>query len=181
MMSDEALVVLTFKSVETCLDPGVRGTQAWSLDRAHAMRCRYAVLCRNGKHPDVEDKKPHGTAFLIGRIADVVPSTETKGRWLVTFSEYAEIDAPKLWQALAKTKGGRNPVCYTTIDDLVSLGITLDRVQFQPMPPRNEEGAKYEMPPLGLPLTTLTIAEAKKALAATFGINPDAVEIIIHG
>ena len=33
----------------------------------------------------------------------------------------------------------------------------------------------------GAPVAMLTIAEAKKALAATFGVKPDAVEITIRG
>src|SRR5260370_28510660 len=141
-MSEEVLVVLTFTSVETCLQVG--GTQSWALDRAHAMRCRYAVLCRNGRHPDVEDNIPHGTAFMIGRVADVVPSTQTKGRWLVTFSEYAEIHAPLFW------KGCRNPVSYTTLDE---RRIKLDCSAFRPNPepashptPNNQPATPPDLP-----------------------------------
>jgi len=54
----------------------------------------------------------HGTAFMIGRISDVVPSTETEGRWLVKFDEYARLDIPSFWQ------GWRNPVRYTTLEEL---------------------------------------------------------------
>jgi hypothetical protein len=169
-MAEEVIAFLTYKSVETCLSVG--GTQSWALDRAHAMQCPYAVLCRNGKHPDVEDNKPHRTAFMIGRVLDVVPATESPRRWLITFSEYAEIDLPNVW------KGGRNPVSYTTLED---LGVTLDGVTFKPMPQEGGPSAQPERHPLPLPPTTLTIADAKKALAATFGVKPEAVEITIRG
>jgi hypothetical protein len=170
-MIDEAVAVLTYKSVETCLDVG--GTQSWALDRAHAMQCRYAVLCRNGRHPDVEDTKPHRVAFMVGKIGDVVPSTDHNGRWLITFSEYAEIDVPNVW------KGGRNPVSYTTLE---ALGISLDGVKFKPMPERDKERPQPSREASATsPPSMLTIAEAKKALAATFGVKPDAVEITIRG
>jgi hypothetical protein len=112
---------------------------------------------------------------MIGRVLDVVPATESPGRWLITFSEYAEIDVPKVW------KGGRNPVSYTT---LVDLGVTLDGIKFKPMPMMPQEGGTSDQPErrsLSLLPTMLTIADAKKALAATFGVKPEAVEITIRG
>lgn len=169
-MTDEVLAVLTYKAIETCLDVG--GTQSWALDRAHAMQCRYAVLCRNGRHPDVEDTRPHKTAFMVGKIDDVIPSTDHEGRWLVTFSEYAEIDVPDVW------KGGRNPVSYTTLDE---LGVSLDGVKFKPMPKREKEAVQPGLDATAAPPAMLTIAEAKRALAVTFGVKPDAVEITIRG
>lgn len=169
-MTDEVVAVLTYKSVKTCLEVG--GTQSWALDRAHAMRCRYAVLCRNGRHPEVEDTKPHKTAFMVGKIDDVVPSGDHDGRWLITFSEYAEIDMPDVW------KGGRNPVSYTTLE---ALKVSLDGVEFKPMPTRDKALPQPDRQATASPPAMLTIAEAKKALAATFGVKPDAVEITIRG
>jgi hypothetical protein len=102
--------VFTAKSVEACLEVG--GTQSWKLDRGHAKRCRYAILCRNAYTDWGDGKEPHGTAFMIGQIADVVPTAENDGRWLVTFDRYARIDLPNIW------KGWRNPVRYTTFEKL---------------------------------------------------------------
>jgi hypothetical protein len=111
---------------------------------------------------------------MVGRVADVVPSTDHEGRWLVTFSEYAEIDVPDVW------KGGRNPVSYTMLKD---LGVTLDGVKFKPMPAKGGGAAQnaHVSPPS--PPATLTIAEARKSLVAeqTFGVSPEAVEITIRG
>lgn len=167
-MADDVMVIFTAKSVETCLEVG--GSQSWVLNRAHAKSYKYAILCRNA-HTDWGDgKETHGTAFMIGRISDVVPSTEIEGRWLVKFDEYARLDIPNFWQ------GWRNPVRYTTLEE---LSFSLSDVSFEPMPEVVEEPkikhTSKEMP------VNLTIADAKRALAATFGVKPEAVEIIIHG
>jgi hypothetical protein len=167
-MPEESMVILTSKSAETLLAVG--GTQSWVLDRAHAKRCKYAVLCQNAHSDWGNGKEPHGKAFMVGRVDDVVPSTETEGRWLVTFSEYALIDKPDTWG------GWRNPVRYTTLDE---LGIDAGKLKFKPMP-RVAKGAATE-PALRKPGNGLTIAQAKEELAQTFGVTPDAVEITIRG
>jgi hypothetical protein len=60
------------------------------LNPAHAESCRYAVLCRN---PDADwrGKELHKTAFMIGRISPVIPSTETPGRSPVAFGRGEEL------------------------------------------------------------------------------------------
>lgn len=168
-MADEVMVIFTAKSIETCLEVG--GTQSWVLNRAHAQRCKYAILCRNAYTDWGDGKEPHGTAFLVGHISGVVPSTETEGRWLVKFDEYARLNIPNFWQ------GWRNPVRYTTFDE---LSFSLDDKTFEPVPEVIEEPKRKEPPQTGTQ-DKLTIAEAKKALASTFGVKPEAVEIIIHG
>jgi hypothetical protein len=167
-MSERALVVLTAKSSATMLAVG--GTQSWVLDRANAKQCKYAVLCQNAYTDWGDGKEPHGQAFMVGRVDDVVPSTEAEGRWLVTFSEYALINKPETWG------GWRNPVRYTTLDE---LGIDVRKLKFELMPP---VGVDRETPPAADRLSKgLTIAEAKEALAQTFGVAADAVEITIRG
>jgi hypothetical protein len=109
---------------------------------------------------------------MIGRISDVVPSTETEDRWLVKFDEYARLDIPDFWQ------GWRNPVHYE--EKLDALPLSLDTVKFEPMPEEASESPILE-PKSPEPSKGLTIAEAKEALASTFGVKPEAVEIIIHG
>jgi hypothetical protein len=130
-------------------------------------------MCRNAYTDWGDGKEAHGTAFMVGRIADVVPSTETEGRWLVTFDQYARIDIPDVWQ------GWRNPVKYTTLD---KLGVSLQGVTFQPMPPIDADGEISLEPHNGdKQAFRLTISEAKRGLAASFGVPPDAVEITIRG
>lgn len=169
-MDDDTMVIFTAKSIEDCLRVG--GSQSWVLDRINAKRCRYAVLCRNAHHKELGDgKEPHGTAFLIGRISDVVPSTEIRGRWLVKFDQYARLNIANFWH------GWRNPIRYTT---LIELSLSLDDMNFEPMP------EIADVPEVTTPIRpnvsgAMTIAEAKKGLAITFGVEPEAVEIIIHG
>jgi hypothetical protein len=171
-MANDVMLIFTSKSLETCLKAG--GSQRWVLDRARAKRYKYAVLCRNAHSTWGDGKEPHGTAFMIGRISDVVPSPkkgDKKARWLVKFDEYDTLDIPKLWT------GQRNPVHYTSLE---KLAISLDKINFKAMPEIVVESNKTEIID-NEKLDKLTIADAKKALAATFGVEPEAVEIIIHG
>ncbi|SCX28600.1 hypothetical protein DSM25558_4514 [Agrobacterium sp. DSM 25558] len=154
-MSD-VISVLTFKSVETILADG--GTQSWALDRTRAARCDYVVVCRNAKTREAQGPEPHGTAFLVGKVKDVVASTETAGRWLILISEYARTNVPDQWS-------GRNPVAYWSdrnFSDIDFKGLT-----YQPIAASKALG--------------LTIAEAKAGLAVTFDVPESAIEITIRG
>lgn len=171
LMREESMVILTAKSAETILETG--GTQSWLLSRARAKQCRYAVLCQNAHSDWGDGKEPHGKAFMVGRVDDVIPSTDTKERWLVTFSEYAVIDMPGTWG------GWRNPVRYATLEE---IGIDPGELEFKPMPP----GAESPVPPTPPTPTQdrrkgMTIAQAKEGLARTFGVPPEAIEITIRG
>jgi hypothetical protein len=118
-----------------------------------------------------EGPEPQGSAFLVGIINNVVPSAENPARFLIRISEYAEVDIPKVWG------GWRNPVKYT---DLGSLGIDPASLKFEPMPTPIREEAAHE----ALEASQgegLTIAQAKRGLAKTFGVSETAVEITIHG
>ncbi len=162
-MVENVISVLTYKSVQTILDTG--GSQSWALSRQRAKGCTYAVVCRNANTREAEDNTEHGTAFLVGKISDVVPSTNHDGRWLLVFSEYAPCSFPDQWE-------GRNPVAYWTTDDYPD--INFDALTFQPMP-------KAELvPPATAPSNDLTIADAKLALSRTFGVQPSAIEITIR-
>jgi hypothetical protein len=71
-MADEVMVIFTGKSLEQCFEVG--GTQSWVLSPAHARRCKYAILCQNAYAEGdwAEGKEPHGKAFMIGRIAELL-------------------------------------------------------------------------------------------------------------
>jgi len=164
-MSDNVLSVLTFKSLDSILEAG--GTQSWTLSRERAMGCKYAVVCRNAHHPEVEGQEEHQSAFMVGKISDVVPSTETEGRWLILFSEYAICNVAEQFE-------GRNPVRFWTTDDYEG-DIDFGKLKFKPMPDSkstvDEKAVKRG----------LTLAEAKAGLAITFGVDPSAIEITIRG
>lgn len=167
-MSDKAVVVFTFKSAERILGDG--GTSSWRLDRNHARRCVFAVCTRNANSMYAEGREAHHSAFLIGKIKDVVPSSDHAGRYLIQFSEYAKVNIVDAW------KGDRNPVKYASLED---LSIDPSSLQWEPMPvPAESPAGSVIARSEGAPLT---IDGAKKGLALTFGVPVEAIEITIHG
>ncbi len=161
-MAQDVVQVLTFKSVETILATG--GTQSWALDRERARKCEFAVMCRNASTREAQGPEEHGSAFMVGRVKDVVPSTDTPGRWLITFSEYALID----WQG--EWEGNRNPVAYYRTDDYEEID-DFESLNFQPMP----------VSVIPSPTFPMTIARAKKELAESYSVSEENIEIIIRG
>ena len=173
-MSDKVAVVFTAKPVERILRE--QGTSSWRLDRNHANRCAFAVCTRNSKPTDwiqEHGPEPHGSAFLVGKVRDVVPSPYHEGRYLIRFSEYARIDVPDAW------KGDRNPIRYLAIED---LGIDFSTLEWRPMPePEDSQEPTYEeiAPPTGV--GPLTMAQAKQGLSLGLGVPLDAIEITVRG
>lgn len=157
-MSHDVISVLTFKSVQTILQTG--GTQSWALEPSRARNCKFAVLCRNANTREAEGNEPHGTAFMVGKISAIVPSTETEGRWLILFSGYALCDWADQWD-------GRNPVRYWTTDDYA--GFDFDALVFQPLPVSKRPQIR-----------NMTISDAKIGLSKTFGVPIEAIEITIR-
>ncbi len=161
-MAEKVLQVLTYKSIGTILATG--GTQSWTLDRTRAKGCKYVVCCRNANTREAEGKEAHGSAFMVGKLSDVVPSTDNDGRWLVLFSKYAVVNVADQWE-------GRNPVRFYTTDDYDD--IDFPNLDWEPMPSLGHVTS---------PATKgMTIAEAKAGLAETFGVDPSAIEITIRG
>jgi hypothetical protein len=165
MEDTSAVCVLTARGIEMILSEG--GSQAWVLDAKRASECKYVICVQNRGFENDWGKvsAPHHTAFLVGRLKGVVRSQEEdcENRWLLTFSEYAEVNVPNAWP------GNRNPVLYTTLED---MGISVDELKFHPMP--EQEGvAKPKVKPL-------TFDEAKAGLAQMFNVDPSAIEITIR-
>lgn len=171
-MSHSAVLVFTERSHKQILEEG--GSQAWVLNQERARRCEYLV-CTQNTHKWGDEAKRHGEAFLVGRISDLVPAPDDQDRWLIRISEYARIKISNAWQGL------RNPVRYTTLED---LGIDLAKLTFEPAPkvPEKivEQPAHLPARPVGA-VRPLTISEAKQGLAAQFGCSIDDIEIIIRG
>ncbi len=170
-MSDGVAVVFTAKSVERILSEG--GTSSWRLDRKHARQCAFAVCTRNAHADWVEGSEGHRSAFLVGKVRDVVPSRDHEGRYLIQFSEYARVNIPDLW------KRDRNPIRYFAVED---LGIDPSALTWEPMPEQteNQESAVREVDS-SVGTGPLTMAEAKKGLSLSFGVPPEAIEITVRG
>jgi hypothetical protein len=166
-----AIVVFTSETRRDILQKG--GSGEWVLSPKNAGRRQYLVCCRREHWENRAEKIPQKTAFLIGRIAslkkvDASENERGQPRYQIQLSEYAELNLAGVW-GKGRAADLRNPVLYET---LAQLGIELRGLKFKPMPqPTGKPGQS----------APLTIAEAKKALAATFGVKPEDVEITIRG
>ncbi|MCK1732410.1 hypothetical protein IVA79_00240 [Bradyrhizobium sp. 138] len=165
---DAAVVVFTSETRQEILARA--GSRGWVLNPKNVERCPYLVCCRRQDWDNKAEGIPARTAFLVGRISSLAPleaSENSRGqsRFRIGISEFADIAIKDVWR-----KELRNPVAYA---GLKQLGIQLKRLKFQPVPdgPTGSDEARGG----------LTIAEAKKALAATFGVRPEDVEITIKG
>lgn len=120
-MPHTAVVTFTAKPLERILED--QGSRDWRLDPERAARAEYLVCAQNRHNSEFgTPTAPHGAAFLIARISDVLPSTQEPGRWLIKFNEYIIPDnpIPNIW---GKSGHQRYPVRYTTLEE---LGIDLD-------------------------------------------------------
>lgn len=183
MIEEEAVVVFTARSPKRIVREG--GSQAWVLNAARAKQCTWLVCTqnRNNRNHEFSDAtEAHGSAFLVGKVSGVVKSVEesdgSKQRWLVTISEYALIDVADFWEH------DRNPVRYLSRTELEKKGIKFNKLDFKSViSPAAKDAPRAASAQLAAPdaVVPLTIAEARKGLAATFGVKPEAVEITIRG
>jgi|SRR6516164_4943610 hypothetical protein len=174
MIEKDTIAVFTARSPGRIIEEG--GSQAWVLNPTRAKLCKWLVCTQNRYNPDHEfsdPTEPHGAAFLVGKISGIIQSAEhgAKDRWMIEISEAARINVPDVW------KRWRNPVRYVS---LAELGIGVDGLEFTAVSGK-ERASLQQSNGTSWPPMTLTIAEAKKALAATFGVEPEAVEITIRG
>jgi hypothetical protein len=164
-----AIAVFTADTVEDIV--AQRGTGDWVVNPAKASKRKYVVCCRKENWKTRKAGVPNRAAFLIGLISNLKKRADSENdrgqaRFLIEISEYATLNKPGVWNDDA-----RNPVAYAGLDE---LGIELRGLKFKPLPsastPRSAKDAR-----------TMTIAEAKKALAASLGVSPEDVEITIRG
>jgi hypothetical protein len=114
-MPKEVVAVFTYRTKEEIV--ASRGSEAWALNPQNAQRCRYLVCTRNRRtYPADCGPEEHGSAFLVGKISTVEPSSERPDRYIIRFNEYALLDPqPGVWP------GSRYPVWY--IGSLAELQI----------------------------------------------------------
>lgn len=175
-MSD-TVVVFTDAKTETIL--AQRGSSGWLLNPTRASQAKYLVCCRKSHWSNMEDPAPNGAAFLVAHIKSIQAGeikhspTKKRGqqRYFIEISDFAAISKEKVW------KEWRNPVRYEALD---KLGINVRSLKFSSLPAAGAKSARSGQA-AHTPPRSLTIAEAKKALAASFGVSPDDVEIHIRG
>jgi hypothetical protein len=174
---DLAIVVFTVDSLDSILRQG--GSGDWVVSAKKADSRKYIVCCRKPNWSNRKEGIPARAAFLIGRVAGLRerPGSENvrdQMRYLIQIADYAELEMPGVWR-----EGVRNPVAYSTLDD---LQIDLRGLKFKPMPAgagttNESSGVTKESPGV----KQMTIADAKNGLAATFGVSPDDIEITVRG
>jgi hypothetical protein len=168
---DFAIVVFTADSLDSILRQ--RGSGDWVVSAKKANSCKYIVCCRKPNWSNRKEGIPGRAAFLIGRVAGLLERAGSENdrdqmRYLIQMADYAELEKLGVWK-----ENVRNPVAYATLDE---LQIDLRGLKFKPMP---EVGTGTAKEILGA--KQMTISDAKKGLALTFGVNPDDIEIIIRG
>lgn len=164
-MSNKALIVFTYRTRQELEQEG--GSQAWKLNPDSARRCAYLVCTRNRYHEGA-GPEPHHSAFLVGRISRVETSPERNDRYIVRFSEFAEVNVPDVWP------GGRNPIMY--VDDISSLGIDVANLEWQTTTVTSEVDHDAEVVDKGL-----SFDEAKAGVARRYGFPVSQIEIVIRG
>jgi hypothetical protein len=154
-----AVVVLTARGPDKILAEG--GSQNWRLNEDRARKSEYLVCVQNRHNGNWGSAtEPHGTAFLIGRITEIVPSPEEPQRWLIKIGQYAKINVPNVWQSW------RFPVRYMSLEE---LGIDPEKLEFETL-----EGATHGPQKLGD-----VIDLAKQQIAAFAGVPVGAVRISV--
>ena len=172
MSSAPVLTVLTFKSADHIVADG--GTQSWVLSRKRVLACEYVVCARHRQGPwKPEGPEAHKHAFLVGKISDVVPSSETPGRWRVEFSEFAIVDGPKL------PLDSASPTQY--FPSLESLGIDKTALEWQAtaVEAAGEGALMSDAPPRGGGISSILL-QAKTLVANGLNVPIEAVEITIR-
>ena len=153
---ENTVKVFTGKSLETMESEG--GCAYWKLNKERAARCKYLVAVRNSHAEWSEEDVEHGTAFLVGKISGI--SIEpTDNRCIIEMSEIAEINIPNSWD------GSRNPVAYTSLED---LGIPPDDLDWQPFVSKLKED------------TMTVLNKAKDFVSRSLGLPSESIEILIR-
>ena len=108
---------------------------------------------------------------MLGKVSGVAELEEYReahsrnARYIVNVSEIAKIDIPNIDFKFL------NPVKYCSIND---FNIDLSKLHF-------EQVEKPQKPLVDLQPISLSIAEAKVALALHYGVEQEKIEIIIRG
>lgn len=164
------VIVFTAKGINKTIEQG--GSGNWKLNAERVKKCDYLILTANSHQPaSMHLKEKHGHAFLIGKISGLTQAAfddqgnKESNRWIIQFSEYAEIDLPNAWG------GFQNPVKYA---DLSEFSLDPELLNWKPFPTDQIINQIHR----GVP--ALTIEEAKFGIAKKLEITPECIEISIR-
>jgi len=181
---DTRLVVEVFtnKSKDFVLEHG--GSASWVMSAESVERVKYCVCCRNDEAARDDDDGARGEArneaFLVGKVSgfEVVEHRNGRNRYLLKFSEYAEVSVPAFRHGSI-----RNPVVYSDVASCRGRGLDISSLDFKPMPKatRSYVRASREERGPGASGAGLSISEAKQGVALRYGVPVDAVTITVTG
>ena len=174
MTSKDDLAILVFTADPLDRILGDSGSGDWVVSPRKANGCKYIVCCRKPNWSNRKDNIPERAAFLVGRVAGLLqrPGSETPRnqlRYFVQMRDYALLTPP---QPEAWREDVRNPVAYTTLHE---LRIDPSKLEFKAL-----SGPRVPVTAADSVARPMTIADAKKGLAAAFGVSPDNIEITIR-
>lgn len=178
-MDDRVLVVLTGKSRERLMSEG--GTSDWVLNPSVVRGFEYVICVRHGNPPYDPGAgprpEPHGAAFLVAKIADLQKTSADgeRDRYLVLFEAVADVLIPDFWD------GSRNPVRYMPLSEASARGIDFKALNFRTFTLSHDAKTRPAERGPANAVKPLTIAEAKRGLAAAFDLPIEAIEITIKG
>ena len=166
-----AVAVFTSWKKDDLLARGASGN--WGVSPDRILQNRYVVVTRN-RHSDwAPDDVEHGTAFLVGHISGVLETDETtadgRPRVAIAFDSYAEVSIPDAWGK------SRNPVWFTNLE---TFGIDLSELNFIDLK-TGEKSERAVVSPMAV--QGLSFAEARRGLAARYGVSPNSIVISING
>ena len=167
----DAIVVLTADRRDDLIAKG--GSGDWVLNPDKASRCRYLVCCRKERWDNRGDGIEGRSAFLVGTIdkllqAEGPANTRNQHRYFIALRNTVLVTVPNVWDPT-----GRNPVAYASLG---ALGLDASSLTFEPI-----ESTRSQPQQAPRAAGRMSIAEAKRALAESFGVRPEDIEINIRG
>ena len=167
---DDTIVIFTGKGMKSFSKDG--GSRAWKLNIARAEGAKFVVICHH-QHSQYKDfDGEHGSAWLIAKVAKIAPDIHTVGRWCVVFDEYALIDVPNFWG------GSRNPIRYTSIDE---LPVDLEALDWEHLAEIDlEDETEDSADGSAASAIRLQVIRAQEQIAENLGLDPSEIEISIR-
>jgi hypothetical protein len=165
---NDTLCVTTRDPLQDIL--AANNSAAWFLQPKRARMARYLVCAAMDSDDPSRNRRP----FLIAEISNVVLDPEASAkrpRYAVCFQRYAALD-------VAQEKpltGSQNPVRWGEHEKLITA--RLDRLAWKDVPSKSLPYSYSVREPR---VAGLTIEEAKRGLAARFGVSEGAITITIQ-
>ena len=132
---NESILVFTHRSIDFLTK--LNGSTSWQLNQQRAMLCDYVICVRNTNSALAEKDFPHSSAFLVGKISNVVQSLNLprdEHRYMIEFEEYAEVSIPDVWQRW------RSPVIYKNTNEIENThNLDFDSLEWKKVPSRDHD------------------------------------------